>query len=437
MKLQHRFYILLLQIALVGVGLYLYHLYLGGTGIAVGDAITWWATLITIVFIVFSVIGIMNIEGKIKDLEETRQQQAAKYQEVENSSEELIRSIKDAKKQIVEEAEKEIKKIINNTTQRQNYYQVLSQYDADPAPDRRISYYTDLMANTPPMEGVDKGYLYVKRGTAYMQMGLFEKAKTDFEMAVMHCAENNQAAAHSALATYYIEKKQYEKSIEEFKKALEHGETSQLYMDIANSYNKIGKFMEAEEYYNKALAMNPDLAEAYYNISLRLKDQLKDAASYTEIIGYLDKCLSLNPLFIPAHINKAAALRGQGKELEAVEELNKVTEKIYTPDFLMAVEQRGIAYRITMNLPKALNDFNFVLLFAPHNVQNLCNLALTYMGLQNLREADYYSRIGLEEANRQNMHDCDGEMMTVQQTIVAYRTQQMKAAYSAQQQQNK
>ena len=67
------------------------------------DAITWWATLITIVFIVFSVIGIMNIEGKIKDLDETRQLQAAKYQEVENSSEELIRSIKEAKKQIVDE----------------------------------------------------------------------------------------------------------------------------------------------------------------------------------------------------------------------------------------------------------------------------------------------------------------------------------------------
>ena len=61
------------------------------------DAITWWATLITIVFIVFSVIGIMNIEGKIKDLDETRQLQAAKYQEVENSSEELIRSIKEEK----------------------------------------------------------------------------------------------------------------------------------------------------------------------------------------------------------------------------------------------------------------------------------------------------------------------------------------------------
>lgn len=72
MKLQHWFYISLLQIALVGVGLYLYHLYLGGTGIAVGDAITWWATLITIVFIVFSVIGIMN--GVARDYKKTSKQ---------------------------------------------------------------------------------------------------------------------------------------------------------------------------------------------------------------------------------------------------------------------------------------------------------------------------------------------------------------------------
>ena len=71
-------------------------------------------------------------------MEEARQKQEAKYNEVETNSAELIRSIKDAKNQIVEEAEKEIKKIINDSTQRQNYYQILSQYDADPLPDRRV-----------------------------------------------------------------------------------------------------------------------------------------------------------------------------------------------------------------------------------------------------------------------------------------------------------
>ena len=108
MKLHHWLIIIFIQIVLVAVGLYVYHLYVGQTGIDAGDAITIWATVITIVFIIFSVIGIMNIEGKIKDVEEARQKQEAKYNEVETNSKELIRSIKDAKNQIVQEAEKAI-----------------------------------------------------------------------------------------------------------------------------------------------------------------------------------------------------------------------------------------------------------------------------------------------------------------------------------------
>lgn len=433
MKLHHWLIIIFIQIVLVAVGLYVYHLYVGQTGIDAGDAITIWATVITIVFIIFSVIGIMNIEGKIKDVEEARQKQEAKYNEVETNSKELIRSIKDAKNQIVQEAEKEIKKIINDSTQRQNYYQILSQYDADPLPDRRVSYYTDLLANHAPIEGIDKGYLYVKRGTAYMQLRLFEKAKVDFQMAIEHCSEHNQSAAHASLANYYVETQQYEKSVEEFLKAIEYGATAQLYMDVANSYGKIGKLEEAQAYFDKALAANPDLAEAYYNMSLRIKAEMKDPATYTQIMSYLDKCLSLNPGFFMAHINKAAILREQGKETEATEELNKVTEFIFSKDLLMGIEQRGITYRLTQNLPMALNDFNFVLLFDPHNVQNLTNLANTYLQMQNIREAEYFSRVGLEEAKKQNNHTCDGELQLVQQTVVAIRTQIIREQYSQQQ----
>ena len=160
---------------------------------------------------------------------------------------------------------------------------------------------------------------------------------------------------------------------------------------------------------------------------------MKDPATYTQIMSYLDKCLSLNPGFFMAHINKAAILREQGKETEATEELNKVTEFIFNKDLLMAIEQRGITYRLTQNLPMALNDFNFVLLFDPHNVQNLTNLANTYLQMQNIREAEYFSRVGLEEAKKQNNHTCDGELQLVQQTVVAIRTQIIREQYSQQQ----
>ena len=82
MKLHHWLIIIFIQIVLVAVGLCVYHSYVGQTGIDAGNAITIWATVITIVFIIFSVIGIMNIEGKIRDVEEARQKQEAKYNEI-------------------------------------------------------------------------------------------------------------------------------------------------------------------------------------------------------------------------------------------------------------------------------------------------------------------------------------------------------------------
>lgn len=45
MRFKHWFYIILIQIFLVAAGLFLYHLFLGGTGIDPGDAITIWATV--------------------------------------------------------------------------------------------------------------------------------------------------------------------------------------------------------------------------------------------------------------------------------------------------------------------------------------------------------------------------------------------------------
>ena len=52
-----------------------------------------------------------------------------------------------------------------------------------------------------------------------------------------------------------------------------------------------GKFEEAIEAYNKALAINPDYADAYCNMGNALADQGK----LEEAIEALQKALSLNP----------------------------------------------------------------------------------------------------------------------------------------------
>lgn len=422
MRFKHWFYIILLQIILVAGGLFLYHLYLGGTGIDPGDAITIWATVITIVFIVFSVLGIMNIDGKMKEIDERK----ADFKAIEEKSATLLSTLETSRKDIMDMAQAEIKKIVNNSSKVENYYQMFASVEANSAPDKRIAMYTDLIRNIPVIEGLDKAFPYIKRGAAYMQIGLFDKAKADFDYALDNCTDINKSPVYASLGDYYVKKKEFMKAAECFEKALEANPGSApLCSDLGNVYSAMGEFDKAKAYYDRALAINPELAEIYYNKAKRMHDTTPNPteADNDQMMSYLDKTLSLNPHMYMANINKASILRSQGKEAEAAEVLNRIVLPMLPPDFIMGIEQRGIAYRLTGELPKALNDFNYVLFYDPHNIQNLSNLAMVSLQMNNLGDADYYARIGLQEAEKQNNHSCDGDFYVVQQTLLNIQNQ--------------
>ena len=424
MKLHHWIIIIFIQLLLVVAGLFVYHHYLGGSGIDPSNAITIWAAVITIVFIVFAVIGIMNIDGKIKEVNESKEKLDGKYKTIEEKSNDLIQALGESRKKILKEAEAEIKKMNQNTIQIQHYYQRLSSIETESNPDRRIVMYTDLMAQPAPPEGIDKGYLFLKRGANYMMLGLLDKAKADYESGLELCSEANKCTAYACLADYYVAKKDYPNGAEYYKKALDKNNTSSLlFVDLGNTLNKMKQFEESDEYYDRALAINPELAGVYYNKALRLHERLgkPSPADQAQMLSYLEKCLSIDPSFFPGYINKAAILREQGKETEAVEVLGQIITPMYNDDIIMAILQRGIAYRVTNNQPKALNDFRTVLFHRPHDVLNLSNLALTYLDMGLLNEADYYAKQGLMEAKRQNDHRWDGDLYQVQQSLIVLR----------------
>lgn len=400
----------------------MYHLFLGGTGIEPGDAITIWATVITIVFVVFSVLGIMNIDGKMKEIDERK----AQFKEIEEKSEQLLSTLKTSRTEIMNIAQTEIKKIVNNSSTVQNYFQMFAAVEANPAPDKRIAMYTDLIRNIPVIEGLDKAFPYIKRGAAYMQIGLFDKAKADFDFALANCSDTNKSSVYAWLGDYYVRKNDFKKAAECFEKALESNPGSApLCSDLGNAYSALGEFDKAKEYYDRALAINPELAEIYYNKAKRIHDATPNPtdSDNEQMIGYYNKCLSLNPRMFIANINKASILRSQGKDAEAAEVLNQIVAPMLPPDFIMGIEQRGIAYRLIGELPKALNDFNYVLFYEPHNIQNLSNLALVNLQMNNLGNADYYARKGLQEADVQNNHSCDGDFYVVQQTVINIKNQ--------------
>ncbi|MBO5675340.1 MAG: hypothetical protein J6S07_03320, partial [Bacteroidaceae bacterium] len=60
--------------------------------ISMVDTLTIWAAVITIVFLVFSVMGLMNIDRKIDEVESVRLKLQEEFKRIETKSEEIIHS---------------------------------------------------------------------------------------------------------------------------------------------------------------------------------------------------------------------------------------------------------------------------------------------------------------------------------------------------------
>ena len=379
--------------------------------LAPSDAITLWGTVTTIVFLVFSVLALWNIDQKMHELNELKKNIGEKFNSIETKNREVMLEADKAQRDIVKKAEEQIKLILDKSTFRQNFYDSLTRIANLPDPGRQVQEYTHFLRTSSGIEGINYAYVYICRGDAYLLLSRADKALADYQMAAK--LDTQTVAPFLALGNFYVNRKDYKKSIEMYEKGLQiDPQDDNLMMNIANSYSAMGEYAKADEYYDRALTFNPDLAMAYYN-KARLAIEKKDDLWKEKSMTYLNHCIKIMPYFYESNINKASLLREDNKNEEAAEVLTKVIEATFRPEFIMAVLQRGIAYRIVGKMPQALNDFNTVLLYQPHNVQNLSNLAQTYYAMRFFNEASHFAALGLKEAEIQNRHDCDAEFSEV------------------------
>ena len=380
------------------------------------DAISLWGTVTTIVFLVFSVLALWNIDQKIHEQKDLKRDISEKFTSIETKNREVMLEADKAQKDIVKEAEVQIKKILDKSTYRQNFYDALTRIANNTDCEIRVVEYTSFLRTSGNIEGVNYAYVYICRGDAYMNLQRFDKALADYKMAAK--IDTKTIAPLMALGGYYVAIKEYAKSIDFFTQGLQISpQNEKLMMNIANSYSAKGDFDKANAYYDKALTYNPDLAVAYYN-KARLVIEKKGNLWKDTAMNYLNHRLEIMPYFYRSNINKASLLREDERDGEAAEALTHVIETAFSHDFVMSILQRGIIYRKLRKMPQALNDFNVVLWLQPHNVQNLCNLASVYLSLRKANEAMHFSKLGLEEAKKQNIHDYDAEFNLVINRIV-------------------
>ncbi|MDY3355657.1 MAG: hypothetical protein SOW79_05695, partial [Prevotella sp.] len=76
------------------------------------DAITLWGTVTTIVFLVFSVLALWNIDQKMHELNEMKKNIGEKFNSIETKNREVMLEADKAQRDIVKKAEEQIKLIL-------------------------------------------------------------------------------------------------------------------------------------------------------------------------------------------------------------------------------------------------------------------------------------------------------------------------------------
>jgi len=134
----------------------------------------------------------------------------------------------------------------------------------------------------------------------------------------------------------------------------------------------LGRYHEGEAYLRKALEISPDWSKTNYSLGLTLQMQNKlDAA-----IRCYKKAVAADPEFAEAYGNLAGIYIGKGMFDEAISELKKALA--ISPDVAVGLSMLGLAYYKKGMFDKAIDQYKRVLKIDAGNADAHFNLGMVY-----------------------------------------------------------
>ncbi|KAF5433807.1 Tetratricopeptide (TPR) repeat containing protein [Candidatus Methanophagaceae archaeon] len=173
-----------------------------------------------------------------------------------------------------------------------------------------------------------------------------------------------------------------ETAIEYYTKALElNPEYPDAYYNRGATYYNLKDYEKAISDYNKALELNQEYVDAYNNRGLAYGD-LKD---YGKAISDFNKAIELNPEYADAYNNRGAAYYDLTEYEVAISDWNKAIE--LNPEDATAYYNRGFAYDYLKDYEKAISDWNKAIELNPEYADAYNNRGLAYRNLKDYETA--------------------------------------------------
>ncbi|RDD41284.1 Transmembrane and TPR repeat-containing protein 4 [Trichoplax sp. H2] len=181
---------------------------------------------------------------------------------------------------------------------------------------------------------------------------------------------------------------------------------AKVHYNIGKVYSDSGKELLAEEYYRKAISLEPNYEQALNNLG----NLLKDRKAFDEAEQYLKRAVQLRKDFAAAWMNLGIVQSDLGKFKEAENSLRTATvHRSYYPD---AYYNLGNLYIATNELSKSEAAFIKAISQTEHHKLAWNNLVLMLFNTGNLERAERYARRGIQEnANFSEMHHLLGNVL--------------------------
>jgi len=174
----------------------------------------------------------------------------------------------------------------------------------------------------------------------------------------------------------------HQEAIESFKQAIRiNPDHANAHYNLGTAYDELGKYEDAIVSYKQALMINPDDASTHYNLGLAYYNLGK----YEEAIESYKQAIRIDPDYADAHNNLGFAYQKSGKYQEEIESYKQALK--IDPDDASVHNNLGYAYYDSGKYQEAIEAYKQVLRIDPDYVKAHGNLGLAYLKSGKYEEA--------------------------------------------------
>jgi tetratricopeptide (TPR) repeat protein len=256
----------------------------------------------------------------------------------------------------------------------------------------------------------DNANLYNEKGYILSDLKRYAEGEVAYNQAI---DKTPRSTFYNNRGLLYYNQGKPELALADWNKAIAlNPNLAPTYSNRGNLYSNQGKPELAIADYNKAISLNPNYADAYNNRGNLYSNQGKlDLA-----LADYNKAISLNPNIALAYYNRGVLYDNQGKPELAIADYNK--EIALNPNIAEAYSNRGLFYSNQGKLDLALADYNKAISINPNIALAYYNRGLFYsnQGKLDLALADYNKAISLNPNyadaynNRGNLYSNQGKL---------------------------